>query len=35
VVVIEKKVYDAMDSVHYQAMSGLESKLKDMGLTGS
>ena len=31
--VIEKKVYDAMDGVHYQAMSGLESKLNEMGLT--
>ena len=32
---IEKKVYDAMDGVHYQAMSGLEDKFKNMGLTGS
>lgn len=29
---IESQVYDAMDGVHYQAMNGLESKLKDMGL---
>lgn len=29
---IEKKVYDAMDGVHYQAMSGLETKLSEMGL---
>ena len=32
VVKIEKKVYDAMDGVHYQAMSGLETKLIDMRL---
>ena len=33
VIKIEKKVYDAMDGVHYQAMSGLENKLMEMGLT--